>query len=61
MTFSDKHLSGQVCIRTRHHDLEVPLVPSRLAENVIAAYTAAVGPIEDMGYDNIILKMLVTS
>jgi len=43
----------------RHRDLEVPLLPPRLAERVIAAYKAAIGPIEDMGCDNIIVKVPV--
>ena len=43
----------------RHCDLEISLLPSRLAERIISACKAAVGPFEDMGCDNVIVKIPV--
>ena len=42
-----------------HHDLEVLLLPSRLSERVTTVYKAAIGPIEEMDCDNIIVKISV--
>ena len=39
--------------------MDPPLLPPRLAERIISAYKAAIGPIEDMGCDNIIVKIPV--
>ena len=33
------------------------MLPPRLSERLIAAYKAAIGPMEDMGCDNIIIKI----
>ena len=45
--------------QSRHCDLEIPLLPPRLSERLIAAYKAAIGPMEDMGCNNIIVKIPV--
>lgn len=39
--------------------MDIPLLPPRLAERIISAYKAVFGPIEDMGCDNIIVKIPV--
>ena len=45
--------------QSRHRDLEIPLLPPRLSERLLAAYKAAIGPMEDMGCDNVIVKIPV--
>ena len=35
------------------------MLPPRLFERLIAAYKAAIGPMEDMGCDNVIIKIPV--